>query len=193
MVSTGTDSLSGSPSRGSRGPTVTPSPPQRSWRWMWPGWIRRRGPVRPEAGAPRVKQAGRASSRTSPGTSSGSGGGRCPRTTAIGCSPVNGRRPARHSSATTPGRTGRWPRRGLAGGLRGREVASHAHQQLPGPTSAAGPPPRSQPIVVIWWGSGSLPCRNGAALTLRRPRAGPAGRLTKLVTILGLVLALNGR
>jgi hypothetical protein len=130
MVSTGTDSLSGSPSRGSRGPTVTPSPPQRSWRWMWPGWIRRRGPVRPEAGAPRVKQPGRASSRTSPGTSSGSGGGRCPRTTAIGCSPVNGRRPARHSSATTPGRTGRWPRRGLAGGLRGREVASHAHQQL---------------------------------------------------------------
>jgi hypothetical protein len=82
-----------------------------------------------------------------------------------------------------------WP---LAGA--GREVASHAHQQLPGPTpSAPGPPPRSQPIVVIWWGSGSLPCRNGAALTLRRPRAGPAGRLTKLVTILGLVLALNGR
>jgi hypothetical protein len=46
-------------------PDGDPSPPQRSWRWMWPGWIRRRGPVRVEAGSPRVKQPSRASSRTS--------------------------------------------------------------------------------------------------------------------------------
>jgi hypothetical protein len=47
-----------------------------------------------------------------------------------------------------------------------------------------------RPIVVMWWGSGRLLSRNGAALTLRRPRAGRAGRLPKLMTILGLALAL---
>ncbi len=48
-----------------------------------------------------------------------------------------------------------------------------------------------RPIVVMWWGSGRLLSRNGAALTLRRPRAGRAGRLPKLTTILGLALALT--
>ena len=53
------------------------------------------------------------------------------------------------------------------------------------------PPLRSQPIVVMSRGSGRLLSRNGAALTLRRPRAGRAGRLPKLRTILGLILALT--
>ena len=44
---------------------------------------------------------------------------------------------------------------------------------------------------VTWCVRGRLPSRNGAALTLRRPRAGPAGRLPRLTTILGLVLALT--
>ena len=46
-------------------------------------------------------------------------------------------------------------------------------------------------IVVMSRGSGRLLSRNGAALTLRRPRAGRAGRLPKLRTILGLILALT--
>jgi hypothetical protein len=38
---------------------------------------------------------------------------------------------------------------------------------------------------VTWCVRGRLPSRNGAALTLRRPRAGPAGRLSSLTTTAG--------